>query len=180
MAMASAGNEFGRFLDEADNLSHARVVVLGSEARDKLFSGIPAIGDSVRINGASFQVVGVLKPRMQEADSNENRVVYAPYNSMDTLRDNHYLSGMWLDSIGLDHNKMSQSIRDALASQHGFKSSDERAVFVFDAQKQLEQFSITSIGTFVISAQCGELAAGLVAFAGQLLVLIGERSLLIL
>src|SRR5436190_19502582 len=45
----------GRFLDESDNLSHARVVVIGSEAKAKLFSGIPAIGESIRINGASFQ-----------------------------------------------------------------------------------------------------------------------------
>jgi circadian clock protein KaiC len=47
-------------------------------------------------------------------------VVYLPYDSMDTLRDNHYLSGMWLDSIGLDHTKMTNSIREALALQHGF------------------------------------------------------------
>lgn len=41
---------------------------------------------------------------MQEEDNN-NRVVYAPYNSMDALRDNHYLSGIWLHSIGPDHAK---------------------------------------------------------------------------
>jgi putative ABC transport system permease protein len=76
----------GRFLDEADNLSHSHCVVLGSEAKDKLFSGMQAVGQEVRINGATFQVVGVLKPRMQEGDSDDNRVVYAPYNSMDTLR----------------------------------------------------------------------------------------------
>ena len=30
----------------------------------------------------------------KEADDDDNRIVYAPYNSMDALRDNHYLSGM--------------------------------------------------------------------------------------
>src|SRR5438309_3400691 len=168
----------GRFLDESDNLSHARVVVLGSEAKDKLFSGIPAIGDSVRINGASFQVVGVLKARMQEADSDDNRVVYAPYNSMDTLRDNHYLSGMWLDSIGLDHNKMSKSIRDALAMQHGFKSDDERAVFVFDAQKQLEQFSIITIALKILLAFIGTITLGIggVGLMNMMLVSVTQRT----
>ena len=33
----------GRFLDEADNLSHSHCVVLGSEAKDKLFSGMQAL-----------------------------------------------------------------------------------------------------------------------------------------
>jgi len=34
---------------------------------------------------------------------------------MDSLRDNHYLIGMWLDSMGLDHNKMTKSIREKTA-----------------------------------------------------------------
>src|SRR6266852_2214761 len=38
----------GRFLDEADNMSHSYAVVLGSEAKDKLFSGMQAIGESIR------------------------------------------------------------------------------------------------------------------------------------
>jgi len=168
----------GRFIDEADNMSHARVVVLGSEAKDKLFSGIPPIGETIRINGSSFQVIGVLKARMQEADSDDNRTVYAPYNSMDTLRDNHYLSGMWLDSMGLDHNKMTKSIRDALAAQHSFKPDDERAVFIFDAQKQLQQFSIITIAIKVLLAFIGTITLGIggVGLMNMMLVSVTQRT----
>src|SRR5581483_11280165 len=170
--------ESGRFLDEADNQSHAHTVVLGSEAKDKLFSGMDAVGQSIRINGVTFQVVGVLKPRMQEADNNDNRVVYAPYNSMDVLRDNHYLSGMWLDCIGLDHNKMTKSIREALALQHGFKPTDERAVMVFDAQKQLEQFSIITIALKVLLAFIGTITLGIggVGLMNMMLVSVTQRT----
>jgi putative ABC transport system permease protein len=168
----------GRFLDEADNLSHARCVVLGSEAKDKLFSGMPAVGQEIRINGASFQVVGILKARMQEADNDDNRVIYASYNSMDTLRDNHYLSGMWLDSIGLDHNKMTKSIRDALALQHGYKSDDERAVFIFDAKKQLEQFNIITIALKILLAFIGSITLGIggVGLMNMMLVSVTQRT----
>jgi putative ABC transport system permease protein len=168
----------GRFLDEADNLSHAYNVILGSEAKDKLFSGMDALGQSIRINGVTFQVVGLLRPRMQEADDDINRVVYAPYNSMDVLRDNHYLSGMWLDSIGLDHNKMTKSIRDALALQHGFKSDDTRAVFVFDAQKQLEQFNIITIALKVLLAFIGTITLGIggVGLMNMMLVSVTQRT----
>ena len=170
--------DVGRFLDESDNLSHAHVVVLGSEAKDKLFSGLPAIGETVRINGTSFQVVGVLQARMQEADSDANRLVYAPFSSMDTLRDNHYLSGMWLDSMGLDHDKMSKSIRDALALQHGFKPADERAVFVFDAQKQLQQFSIITLMLKVLLAIIGTITLGIggVGLMNMMLVSVTQRT----
>jgi putative ABC transport system permease protein len=168
----------GRWLDEADNLSHAYDAVIGSEAKEKLFSGMDAVGQSIRINGVSFQIVGVLNARMQEADNDDNRVVYAPFNSMDALRDNHYLSGIWLDSIGLDHNKMTKSIRDALAVQHGFKSNDERAIFVFDAKKQLEQFNIITLALKVLLAFIGTITLGIggVGLMNMMLVSVTQRT----
>jgi putative ABC transport system permease protein len=168
----------GRWLNEADNLSHSYNVVLGSEAKEKLFSGMDAIGQSIRVNGVTFQVIGVLKPRMQEADNDDNRIVYAPYNSMDALRDNHYLSGMWLDSMGLDHNKMTKSIREALAAQHGFKPTDERAIFVFDAKKQLEQFNIITIALKVLLAFIGTITLGIggVGLMNMMLVSVTQRT----
>jgi len=52
---------------------NALVAVIGSEARDKLFSGAPTVGEDIRIDGVEFQVVGVVKPRMQEGDDDDNR-----------------------------------------------------------------------------------------------------------
>ena len=101
----------GRFIDDADTASHALVAVIGSEAKDKLFSGAPALGEDIRINGVDFQVVGVVKPRMQEGDDDDNRTIYIPYNSMNVLKDNHYLDGIWMDSQGLDHDKLDQTVR---------------------------------------------------------------------
>ena len=168
----------GRLLDEADNSSHAYNVMIGSEAKDKLFSGMDAVGQSIRLNGVTFNVVGLLKPRMQEADDDINRVVYAPYNTMDVLRDNHYLSGMWLDSLGLDHTKMTKSIRDALALQHGFKPDDERAVFVFDAQKQLEQFNIITLALKILLGFIGTITLGIggVGLMNMMLVSVTQRT----
>ena len=75
----------GRFIDDADNARHGLTAVIGSEAKDKLFSGAPAVGEDIRIDGVEFQVIGVVKPRMQEGDSDDNRTIYIPYNSMNCL-----------------------------------------------------------------------------------------------
>jgi len=107
--------------------------VLGSEAKDKLFSGLPAIGESIRVDGVSFQVIGVLQARMQEADDDDNRYIYIPYSSMDVLQDNHFLGGIWLSSEGVDHDKLTRTIRESLGLAHSFKPTDERAIFLFDA-----------------------------------------------
>src|ERR1700757_1448961 len=49
----------GRGLSEEDQIQHARVAVIGDEAKRRLFSGEQALGQNIRINGVSFQVVGI-------------------------------------------------------------------------------------------------------------------------
>jgi len=168
----------GRFLNDADNMQHGLYAVLGSEARDRLFSGMSTVGESIRIDGVTFQVVGVLKPRMQEGDNNNNRIVYLPFNSMDVIKDNHYLDGMWLDSAGLDHDKMAKTIKDTLAAAHNFKPDDPRAVFVFDAQKQLSQFGIMTAMLKILLGVIGTvtLSIGGIGLMNIMLVSVTQRT----
>lgn len=168
----------GRFLNESDNQRHGLYAVLGSEARQRLFSGMPALEQYIRVDGVTFQVVGVLKPRMQEGDDDDNRVVYIPYNSMDVVKDNHYLDGIWLDSVGLDHDKMDQVVRQTLGTAHNFKPDDPRAIFVFDAQKQLSQFSIIDLALKVLLGFIGTVTLGIggVGLMNIMLVSVTQRT----
>ena len=168
----------GRWLNDEDNIQHAHVAVIASEAKEKLFSGMSAIGQSIRANGVSFVIVGVLHPRMQEGDNDINRVLYVPYNSMDTLMNIYHVGGIWLDFQGLDHNKLTKSIRDSLAAAHNFKSDDTRAVFVFDAMKQLDQFNIITLGLKILLGFIGTLtlAIGGIGLANIMLVSVTQRT----
>jgi len=85
---------------------------------------------------------------------------------------------MWLDSIGLDHIKMTKSIREALAVQHGFKPTDQRAVFIFDAMKQLEQFNIITLALKVLLAFIGTITLGIggVGLMNMMLVSVTQRT----
>src|SRR5438270_9003679 len=77
----------GRFYNMEDQVQHGRVAVIGSEAKDKLFSGRNAQGEHIRVDGLSFEVVGVLSAKMQEGNDDINRVVYVPFTSMSDLKD---------------------------------------------------------------------------------------------
>jgi putative ABC transport system permease protein len=168
----------GRFFDDQDNLSHGLYAVIGSEAKDKLFSGMPALGESIRVDGASFQIIGVLRPRMQEGDDDDNRAIYIPHNSMDVLRDTHFIDGIWLDSQGLSHEKLEQRIRESLAIAHGFNPDDQRAVFIFDAQKQLSQFSVISMGLKILMGFVGTITLGIggIGLMNIMLVSVTQRT----
>jgi putative ABC transport system permease protein len=88
----------GRLLTEADVQQRAHVAVIGSEAKTKLFSGLFPIGEKIRLNGISFEVIGVLTPKMQEGDDNDiNRGINVPFTTMGDIKDTKYLDGIWLD-----------------------------------------------------------------------------------
>ncbi len=57
--------EFGRFLNHEDVENHRRVAFLGYEVARRLFSNIPAVGETIRINGVSFEVIGVMPNKAQ-------------------------------------------------------------------------------------------------------------------
>ena len=170
--------EEGRWIDDEDNVQHAKVAVISSEAKTKLFSGMNALGQTIRANGVSFEIVGVLHPRMQEGDNDINRVVYLPYNSMDTLKDTHYINGIWMDFEGMDHDKLTKTIRESLADAHQFKAQDTRAIYVHDSMKQLEQFNILSIALKALLAFIGTLtlAIGGIGLANIMLVSVTQRT----
>jgi putative ABC transport system permease protein len=168
----------GRWLNDEDNYQHAQVAVISSEAKDKLFSGMPAIGQTIRANGVSFEIVGILQPRMQEGDNDINRVIYVPYTTMSSLKDIHYVGGIWLDFEGMDHEKLSTVIRESMALAHNFRPDDTRAIHIFDAQKQLAQFNIISMGLKILLAFIGTLtlAIGGIGLANIMLVSVTQRT----
>lgn len=170
--------EFGRFYNEQDMLQKHRVAVLGSEAKDKLFSGKWAVGEHIRINGLAFEVIGVGKPKMQEGDSDINRLIYVPFNTMSDLTDPHYLNAVWLDFEGDNYDQVEQQLRGVLAQHYNFKPEDRRAVFVFSAMRQLYQFRIITMGLQVLLAFIGTLTLGIggVGLMNIMLVSVTQRT----
>jgi putative ABC transport system permease protein len=63
----------GSFFSEADDFTHTRVAVIGSDAKKKLFSGQNALGENLRLDGISYQIVGVLKHQVQNGDGQHQR-----------------------------------------------------------------------------------------------------------
>src|SRR6516225_3389443 len=76
------GTDQGRFFNGAEDQQRAHVCVIGSEAKTKLFSGGWALGQTIRLNGVMFTIVGVLSPKMQEGgeQNDRNRQIYIPFS----------------------------------------------------------------------------------------------------
>lgn len=170
--------EQGRFYNDQEQTQRARVAVIGAEAKEKLFSGRNALGERIRVDGISFEVVGILKPKMQEGDDDINRVIYVPFSTMGELKDTHYLSSIWFDYEVNDFERLEQGVRGTLAPLHKFNPTDRRAVFVFNLMDQVHQFEIISLGLKVLLAFIGTLTLGIggVGLMNIMLVSVTQRT----
>jgi putative ABC transport system permease protein len=169
----------GRFYSAEDTQLRAHVCVLGSESKEKLFSGRFALGEKVRINGIPYEVVGVLKPRPQEGSDNSiNRVVYIPFSTLSDFRDTHYIDTIWLDFLGYNYGEVERSIRNTLSMQHNFRPDDKRALQVFSLMEQLSQFHIITMALQVLLAFIGTLTLGIggVGLMNIMLVSVAQRT----
>jgi len=73
----------GRFFDESEERQARRVVVLGATVARELFPNVDPIGQSMRINGGSFEVIGVLTSKGQSGFGlDQDDIVLAPLTTV--------------------------------------------------------------------------------------------------
>ena len=168
----------GRGLSEEDQAQHARVVVIGDEAKRRLFSGEQALGQSIRINGVSFQVVGVYQHKVQGGDNNDNSTVVIPFSAMGDLYDTQYITGIFMDYEGQDHQQLARVVRSVLAGHHNFRPDDRRAVFIADFKQDFDEFTIVTTALKVLLAFIGALTLGIggIGLMNIMLVSVQQRT----
>jgi putative ABC transport system permease protein len=170
--------EQGRFYNLEDQMQRARVVVIGSEAKEKLFSGRNALGERIRIDGLSFEVIGVIQPKMQEGDNDINRLLYVPFTAMGDLTDTHYLGSIWFNYEVNDYQGLERTVRAVMALQHKFDPTDRRALWVFSLMEQVHQFQVITIGLKILLGFIGTLTLGIggVGLMNIMLVSVTQRT----
>jgi putative ABC transport system permease protein len=168
----------GRFFNGAEDLQRAHVCVIGSEAKTKLYSGGWALGETIRLNGVMFTIVGVLSPKMQEGDNDDrNRQVYVPFNTMSDLKDTKYLDGIWFNYHG-DNELAEKNVRETMGAAHHFRPSDHRAIYVANLMTELHQFKMLSTALQVLLALVGALTLGIagIGLMNIMLVAVQQRT----
>ena len=121
----------GRFLDGEDVQQRRRVAFLGAEVKRKLFGMSPAVGETIRIKGVAFDIVGVMDEKVQLSNyfTPDRNCIFIPYTTMSLLADTRYARVLVFQSVDptLDARAIKQAT-ELLARRHRFNPKDERAV----------------------------------------------------
>ena len=131
----------GRWLDEEDVRSRAKVAVIGVTVIDKLFGkGVDPVGQQVEFNGIRFRIVGVLEPKGSNGFQDQDDVMVAPIS---TVReqivgnvDSYNMIAIQAASRDQLPQAMSQ-VNQILRRSHGIRASQPPDFQVFNAASLL-------------------------------------------
>ena len=171
----------GRFFTTEENSRMARVVVLGHDVKQRLFSHMSAVGKEVKIRGIPFTIIGVLKKKVSISNYFEpdDECVMLPVNTMSILADTHYLSVMVFRSVNLSFEKeaIGQFMR-VMASRHHFDPSDKTALSVmsFSERKNIIDGLSNAVKITVIIVGLITLCIGGVGMMNIMLLSVKSRT----
>jgi putative ABC transport system permease protein len=124
----------GRWLTNEDYGEARRVIFLGNKLKERLFSGRPAVGEEVTVDGARFTVIGVMENKIQLSSyfSSDDESAFIPYSTAAQLWDARYASVL-VAAAAAPHleRKAIEQLRNSLGKRRGFNPKDERAVQTF-------------------------------------------------
>jgi putative ABC transport system permease protein len=171
----------GRFLNGEDVELHRRVAFLGYEVRRKLFGQAPAVGQTVRVGGVSFEVIGVMKDKAQLSNyfRPDKESIFIPYTVVSQLWYQPWLDVMvWQAVDPLLEPKADGQVRELLARRHNFNPNDERAIRTFGSSKSAEITAGITTGLKLVLTFIGVLTLGIggVGVMNIMFVSVQERT----
>ena len=137
----------GRFINNNDIKTKARVVVIGNKTADFLFKNDKTpVGKFVYMDSWPFKVIGITKDKLEFYSSGMPAAysVYIPMSTYQAMTDNRTFSQFnVLANNPADNQKVSDKIRAIIAKNHGVDPTDPQIINSIDsyaAQSQTSDF----------------------------------------
>jgi len=195
--------ERGRGLRYSDEEQALRVAVIGADASRQLFGSRESLGQTIRLNGIPYTVIGRIRKKDQDSNYSgpDNDKVFVPFSAM--MRD--------LPRVGVPAGTLSQiilapqqrvidqlprvldsrtgriedidwplerEVRRILAPRHRFDANDRNAISVWDTTLETLLFGrmIQTMKTFFRAVGFVTLALGGIGVMNIMLVAVRERT----
>jgi putative ABC transport system permease protein len=125
----------GRFLNQRDMEERRRVLFLGDSIAARLFPGEDPIGQTVRIDGLPFTVVGTMATKVQTSMNNgpdADRAII-PASTLKAIYGNPRVSHLLLRPRDTRQSEFVKNrLYEVLGSRYSFAPSDTRALRIWD------------------------------------------------
>ncbi len=170
----------GRFINDVDNNSLSKVIVIGQQVEANLFPTQDPLGQNIRINGISFRVIGITASKGGTGFLNQDNIGYIPL----TTAQQQILGQTYLNTISLEaksQDVMTQAENEVgylLLARHKL-TSPAQADFTILSQQDIANTASATTGTFtsLLSGIAAiSLLVGGIGIMNIMLVTVTERT----
>jgi putative ABC transport system permease protein len=172
----------GRFLNQLDVDRARKVVVIGAHVVEVLFPGHESpIGQSLRIKGTDFMVVGVVHPSAKgDRGDRLANTIHTPLSTFQAvLRPGPYVQNLAvLLRPGASSDDVEKQIRDKLGALHHFAPEDKQAVETWNTEKEFSKIDglFKGISLLIWFVGAVTLAAGIIGVSNIMAISVRERT----
>jgi putative ABC transport system permease protein len=170
----------GAAFTSEDVSRHRKVALIGQTVLQELFAGQSPVGQSIKVNGASFEVVGVFASKGSNGATNQDDVVMSPISTVqDSLTGPGPINSITVQATSESSlNAAEGEVTQILDERHRIKNTAEPGFSVLNQGSLLETSSSTSS---VFTTLLGEVAAisllvGGIGVMNIMLVSVTERT----
>ncbi len=171
----------GRFFTEEENKQRARVAVLGQTVVRNLFGGASPLGEYIKINKVSFQVIGVLPEKGASTFRDEDDTILIPL----TTAMHRLLGKDYVDSIDIEvktpeaMEQAQKAIKDLIVKSRRLPPSQQEDAFqirnMAEIQSALSETSRT-MSVLLATIAAISLLVGGIGIMNIMLVSVTERT----
>lgn len=165
----------GRFIQFIDAERRQKVCVIGTYLAQELFGGASPIGESLKINGSNYTVIGVLKEIADSSESSEDDIVYVPYTTATRLSGSSTISTYYITAVDTEKIETTMAIiENKLYSVFG----SEDAYRVSSMSEMIDQINemTSSIALVLVGIAGISLVVGGIGIMNIMLVSVTERT----
>lgn len=164
----------GRFLPEDDPTAARNFVVLGSKVRNELFGNANPLGESLRLSGSRFRIIGTMESKGQILGFDMDDTVYIPVSrAMEIFNRDGLFEIDVLYREGSNESRVVEDVKHILEARHG------REDFTITTQQQMLDTlsSVLNVLTFAVAAIGGiSLLVGGIGILTIMTISVKERT----
>jgi putative ABC transport system permease protein len=170
----------GRWINAEDELERRRVIFLGGRLKEQLFSGRPAVGETLLVAGVRFTVIGVMARKIQLSNyfSSDDESSWIPYSTAGDLWNTRYAAVLVFQPVAPQFEKKAMAqVLAAVAERQNFSPTDPKAFQMFGRDEFRPIIDALTIGLQVLLTFIGTLTLGIggVGVMNIMLVSVDER-----
>lgn len=173
--------DLGSFISDQNVKSLAKVAVLGPSTRDDLFgTGVDPVGQTIRIKGIVFKVIGVTKTKGGTGFGSQDDMIFVPLSTAQQfLAGSSRVSTISIQASGSDvMTQVQQDVTSLLLSRHNIATPSLADFQVLNqADIVSAASSVTQTFTILLAAVAGiSLVVGGIGIMNMMLTTVTERT----